>query len=161
MRILEGGLDRPDVLVLLARHVELSRSVSPAASAHVFDIARLAAPDIRFWTAREEDTGPASEGGLLGVGALKRLGPHDGEIKSMHVAERARRRGIGAAMVRWIVAAAEADGVRRVYLETGAFDYFAPARALYAACGFVEVPPFGDYAPDPNSVFMMQEIGSS
>ena len=31
---------------------------------------------------------------------------------------------------------------------------FAPARALYESFGFVACAPFGDYRPDPNSVFM-------
>ncbi|HEY1847644.1 MAG TPA: hypothetical protein VGG37_00500 [Opitutaceae bacterium] len=44
-------------------------------------------------------------------------------------------------------------------LETGAREYFAPARALYCAHGFVECPPFGDYRPDPNSIFMTLELG--
>jgi len=32
--------------------------------------------------------------------------------------------------------------------------YFAPARALYERFGFVYCEPFGDYIPDPNSMFM-------
>jgi putative acetyltransferase len=39
-------------------------------------------------------------------------------------------------------------------LETGSWPYFQPARALYRSVGFVECPPFGEYAHDPNSVFM-------
>jgi putative acetyltransferase len=42
----------------------------------------------------------------------------------------------------------------RLSLETGSWAYFAPARTLYARHGFVECAPFGDYRPDPNSVFM-------
>ena len=47
----------------------------------------------------------------------------------------------------------------RLSLETGSWDYFRPARALYARHGFVECLPFADYAPDPNSVFMSLELG--
>jgi len=32
--------------------------------------------------------------------------------------------------------------------------YFAPARTLYERFGFVYCEPFGDYIPDPNSMFM-------
>jgi putative acetyltransferase len=42
----------------------------------------------------------------------------------------------------------------RLSLETGSWDYFQPAVALYRSHGFVECPPFGDYVPDPNSIFM-------
>jgi putative acetyltransferase len=72
----------------------------------------------------------------------------------MHTAEAARGRGVGAAMLRHIVGRARAAGLARLSLETGAWPYFAPARALYARHGFVECGPFGDYRPDPHSVFM-------
>ncbi|MDP9904620.1 hypothetical protein [Arthrobacter bambusae] len=42
----------------------------------------------------------------------------------------------------------------RICLETGTDEFFAPARHLYARNGFTECPPFADYTPDPNSVFM-------
>jgi len=42
----------------------------------------------------------------------------------------------------------------RLSLETGARPYFQPAQALYRSHGFVECGAFGDYAPDPDSVFM-------
>jgi putative acetyltransferase len=72
----------------------------------------------------------------------------------MHTTEAARRRGVGSAMVRHIVEAGRARGMRRLSLETGSFDFFAPARALYARHGFVACGPFGDYRVDPNSTFM-------
>ena len=72
----------------------------------------------------------------------------------MHTAAAARRRGVGSAILRHIVDAARARGMSRVSRETGSWPYFEPARALYAHHGFVECPPFGDYRPDPNSVFM-------
>ena len=80
----------------------------------------------------------------------------------MHVAEAARGRGIGGAMLRHIIAEAAARGMSRLSLETGAWPYFAPARALYARHRFVECPPFGDYRQDPNSVFMtLAPLGTS
>jgi putative acetyltransferase len=47
----------------------------------------------------------------------------------------------------------------RLSLETGSWDYFRPARALYRKHGFVECAPFGGYLPDPNSVFMSLDLG--
>lgn len=61
-------------------------------------------------------------------------------------------------MLRHIIDAARALRLRRLSLETGSWDYFAPARRLYRRHGFVECPPFGDYAPDSNSVFMTREV---
>jgi putative acetyltransferase len=36
-------------------------------------------------------------------------------------------------------------------------EFFAPARRLYAAAGFVPCAPFGAYVEDPNSVFMTSD----
>jgi putative acetyltransferase len=76
----------------------------------------------------------------------------------MHTAQAARRTGVGSAMLRHIIATARAGGMARLSLETGSWDYFAPARALYARHGFVECDPFGDYVLDPNSVFMTLDL---
>ena len=77
---------------------------------------------------------------------------------AMHIVEGGlddpRGWGVGSAMLRQIMAAARARGMRRLSLETGSWAYFAPARALYGRHGFVECPPFGEYREDPNSVFM-------
>jgi putative acetyltransferase len=61
-------------------------------------------------------------------------------------------------MLRHLIALATEKGFKRVSLETGSWDFFRPAIALYAMQGFTECPPFGAYGPDPNSVFMTLEI---
>jgi putative acetyltransferase len=61
-------------------------------------------------------------------------------------------------MLRHLIALATEKGFKRVSLETGSWDFFRPAIALYAMHGFTECPPFGDYDPDPNSVFMTLEL---
>ena len=53
---------------------------------------------------------------------------------------------------------ARAQGLTRVSLETGSAEMFAPARALYAAHGFEDCPPFGSYVEDPLSVFMTRTL---
>jgi putative acetyltransferase len=95
---------------------------------------------------------------LLGCGALKRLSAEHGEVKSMHTVESERRNGIGSAMLRHIIATARAETMSRLSLETGSWGYFRPARALYRKHGFVECAPFGDYVPDPNSIFMTLDL---
>jgi putative acetyltransferase len=151
MRIVDGDFSDARVLDLLRIQLTGSRANTAPGSAHALDIAGLQAPDISFWTIWEGET-------LLGCGALRRLGAEHGEIKSMHTAQAARRTGVGSAMLRHIIATARARGMARLSLETGSWDYFAPARALYASHGFVECGPFGDYVLDPNSVFMTLEI---
>ena len=76
----------------------------------------------------------------------------------MHTLITSRRRGVGQAMVLHIIEAARAMGLKHLWLETGSFDFFAPARALYAKHGFVECEPFDGYKPDPNSTFMTRAI---
>lgn len=151
MDIRLGNLDDPRILRLLRYHFDKCHEVTPPGSAHVFDVSRLKTPEIGFWAAWDGED-------LLGVGALKPLDQTHGEVKSMHTAETARRRGVGGAMLRHIIAAAKEKGLTRLSLETGSFGYFAPAVALYKAHGFTECPPFCDYKPDPNSVFLTRDL---
>jgi putative acetyltransferase len=97
----------------------------------------------------------------LGIGALKRLSADHGEVKSMHTAQSVRGRGVGSAILRYIIATARARGMSRLSLETGSWAYFRPAHALYASHGFVECPPFADYVSDPNSIFMSLDLRDS
>ena len=147
LRIVPGDLTDPRIVDLLEIHVTTALAQSPRESCHAFDVSGLQRPEVSFWAAWAGDD-------LLGVGALMDLGGGHGEVKSMHTARDARGRGVGGAMVRHIVATARERGYRRLSLETGSMDYFAPARALYARHGFSECDPFGGYRVDPNSVFL-------
>jgi len=151
LKIVDGGLDDPQVIAMLKFHFNTNISITPPGSAHVFDLSRLKQPDVSFWSAWDGDT-------LTGVGALKRMNTDDGEIKSMHTLKEARGSGVGSAMLRHIMERAREMKLKRLYLETGSFDYFAPARALYARHGFSECPPYADYNLDKNSTFMWREI---
>jgi putative acetyltransferase len=151
MRFEEDNFDDPRVIALLDAHVSRARAETGRGSAHALDLSGLKTPDIRFWTVWRGET-------LLGMGALKTLSRDHGEIKSMYTAESARNQGVGRAMLTHIVAEASTMGLARLSLETGAWDYFGPARAFYRRHGFVECAPFADYQPDPNSVFMTQVL---
>jgi putative acetyltransferase len=154
MQITQGDLDDPRVIALVKTHLAGARAETAPESAHALDIAELKAPDISFWTIWDDES-------LLAIGALKQLPSGHCEVKSMHTAESARGKGLGRAMLRHIVANARARGASRLSLETGSWEYFRPARALYASHGFVECPPFGDYVEDPNSVFMTLSLRES
>jgi len=151
MRIVPADFADPRVIWLLRRHLERSRAETAPGSAHALDLGGLQLPGIRAWALWQDDA-------LHAIGALKRIDASHGEVKSMHTAEAARRRRAGRAMLRHIIGVAREDGMARVSLETGSWAYFAPARALYAAHGFVECPPFAGYRPDPNSVFMTLDL---
>jgi putative acetyltransferase len=154
MRIIQGDFSDPRVVDLLHIHLTSARAKTAPGSAHAMDLATLQAPDVSFWTIWDDET-------LLGVGALKRLSADHGEVKSMHTAQSMRGRGVGSAMLRHIIEAARGSGMSRLSLETGSWEYFRPARALYRSHGFVECPPFADYVLDPNSVFMSLDLKES
>jgi putative acetyltransferase len=147
MQIRVDDLRGPQIAQLLRAHLENSRKWSPPESIHALDLDALRSPDITFWTAWDGAT-------LLGCGALKELDPLHGEIKSMHTAQQHRRRGVAARLLAHILEEARSRCYRRLSLETGSMDAFAPARALYARFGFVGTGPFGDYVLDPYSCFM-------
>ena len=149
--ILPGDLDDPRIRDMIRTHITLAARETAPGSSHALDVSGLKADDVDFWVGwRGEDP--------VGIGALKRLGDGHGEVKSMYVSPDARRTGAGGVMLRHIVAAARGYGLTRLSLETGSWDYFTPAWALYRAHGFVECPPFGDYWLDPNSLFMTVEL---
>jgi putative acetyltransferase len=151
MKITLGDLTDPRVVSLLQYHLTNARAQTASGSAHALDIDGLEGPNITFWTAWDDDK-------LLAVGALKRLAGDHGEVKSMHTAPPARRKGIGSAMLQHIIAFARSGGISRLSLETGSWDYFQPAIALYRKHGFVECRPFADYVQDPNSIFMTLDL---
>ena len=152
MHIRLDDLRHPDVIALLEEHYRAMYEVSPPESCHVLDLDGLRQPDISFWSAWD-----GAE--LAGCGAIKELDPRHGEIKSMRATARYLRRGVGRLMLEHILAEAERRGYARLSLETGAQDYFEPARRLYASAGFTVCPPFGSYKPDPLSVFMTKALG--
>jgi len=140
-------LTRPEVIRLLEEHLQDMHATSPACSVHALDLDALRAPAISFWSAWDAYW-------LVGCGALKRLSGEDAELKSMRTVHRSRGRGIGSAVLAHLLAEARRLGCRRVLLETGSQDFFAPARRLYTRHGFSERAPFYDYVEDRNSVFM-------
>jgi putative acetyltransferase len=151
LRIVAGDLSDPRIVALLETHVTTALAQAPSESCHAFDVSGLQKPEITFWAAWDGEE-------LLGVGALMDLGGGHGEVKSMHTAGAARGRGVGGAIICHIIDTARARGLKRLSLETGSMDYFAPARALYARHGFRECDPFGDYRCDPNSVFFTIDL---
>jgi putative acetyltransferase len=137
----------PDVRALLERHLTFSLEQTPPEHSFALDVAGLLDPAITFFSFR-------LDGELLGVGAIKQLSPEHAEIKSMHTAAAARGRGVGRAVLAHLLDVARARGYRRVSLETGTMEAFAPARALYESAGFTPGEPFGDYERTEDNYFM-------
>jgi putative acetyltransferase len=140
----------PDVAAILARHFALMRSQTPEESCHVLPAEAMAAPDIALFALRKE-------GRPVAIGALRLMG-RQGELKSMHTLAEARGRGFGRQILRGLMDEARRMGLTEVLLETGAGPEHQAARALYASEGFTPCPPFGEYRPDPLSVFMARTL---
>ena len=151
MKILNDDLRDPQVHALLQEHLESMKQYSPPESIHALDLEALRKPEITFWTVWENDE-------LLGCGALKELDPHHGEIKSMRTSTRHLRKGVARAVLSHIIEEARRRGYRRLSLETGSHEAFAPAYMLYASFGFTDCEPFAGYRLDPYSRYMTKEL---
>ncbi|CAN7294395.1 GNAT family N-acetyltransferase [Pseudoxanthomonas sp. LjRoot168] len=151
MDIRLDDLRHPDVIALLQEHLDWMHRTSPPESVHALDLDGLRGDGISFWAAWDGEV-------LAGCGALRQLDAGHGEVKSMRTARHHLRRGVAQRILDHIVGEARRRGYSRLSLETGSMAYFAPARALYARAGFIPCAPFGDYAEDPNSVFMTRML---
>ncbi|MEJ7776725.1 MAG: GNAT family N-acetyltransferase [Sphingomicrobium sp.] len=144
-------LDSPDVQALLELHFASMRSISPPDACHVLPRDALRDAGLTFWSMRED-------GRLLGIGALKELAPGHGEVKSMRVAPVALGRGIGSAILEYIVAEARSRGYIRLSLETGSTRPFAAALRLYEREGFNPCGPFGGYQATPFTRYLTRTL---
>ena len=147
MKSIEGNFDNPEVKDLLVKHFIELRSVSPEGSTHVLDIAGLKDPTIKFWSLWEESA-------LIGCGALKFLDNKHGEFKSIRVEDEFRKKGNGMKVINHLIYQAKKLNIERLSLETGAGEFFNPARKLFNQCGFKVCEPFSHYKQDVNSVYM-------
>lgn len=141
----------PDLDLLFQRHTADMQADTPPESIHMLPASGLAHPSIAFFVIRDNGT-------PMAMGALKDHGDGHGELKSMHVLSEHRGRGLSRMMLNHLVAHARQQGLTRLSLETGVQPTFVAARGLYMREGFSECPPFADYRPDPNSVFMTRAL---
>jgi putative acetyltransferase len=140
-------LTDPQTRALLALHLSGMQAESPADAVFALDLSGLQSPDIRLWTLWDG-------GAVAGVGALRTISAGQGEIKSMRTHPDHLRKGVAGALLRHIIAAARAQGMVRLSLETGRGAAFDPALALYRAQGFVDGDAFGDYRDNGFSQFL-------
>jgi len=96
-------------------------------------------------------------GVAIGCGALVPGTGGEAELKRMFVVPEARGLKLGSRILDALEAAAKAEGVRVLRLETGVRQ--PEALALYHRHGYTERGPFGTYRPDPLSTFFEKWIG--
>ena len=151
MDIRVDDLRGPEIALLLQEHLQGMALHSPPESIHALDLDALRKPEITFWSAWQDAE-------LMGCGAIKELDSAHAEIKSMRTASTHLRKGVAAALLRHILDEARRRCYRRLSLETGSAEAFAPAHRLYASFGFKPCGPFADYVEDPYSVFMTRKV---
>ena len=151
MKSIEGNFDNSEVNNLLKKHFIELRSVSPAGSTHVLDIDGLKDPSIKFWSLWEDNK-------LIGCGALKFLEKNHGEFKSIRVADEFKKKGIGERIINHLIEEAKKLKISKLSIETGAGDFFLPARNLFSKFGFKSCPPFAHYKDDPNSCYYTLDL---
>jgi putative acetyltransferase len=146
-----ADFEDPALEVFLRAHLADMAPESPKESQHALDMPALRQPGVRLWVALHERR-------LAGTCALAVLEPGHEELKSMRTEPEMRGQGIASQLLNHMLADARARNVRRISLETGSMEFFAPARALYAKHGFGPCPPFGSYREDPHSSFMTRAV---
>ena len=146
MKSIEGNFQNSEVNELLNKHFIELRSVSPKGSTHVLDIEGLKDKSIKFWSLWDNNE-------LIGCGALKFLEKNHGEFKSIRVADKFRRSGIGEKIIKHLIEEAKKLEISKLSIETGAGDFFIPARKLFSKFGFKKSIPFAHYKEDPNSCY--------
>ena len=92
MKSIEGNFDNSEVLELLNKHFIEIRSVSPEGSAHVLDIEGLKDQNIKFWSLWENEQ-------IIGCGTLKFLDENHGEFKSIRIADKFKKKGLGTKII--------------------------------------------------------------
>ena len=141
---------QPDVMRLIEALDAQMTALYPAESNHLLDTAALSDPAVTFLVARAGDE-------AVGCGAILNDPRGWGEVKRMYVRPDQRGRGIGKRVLAELETIARASGLR-LRLETGIHN--KEALELSRRAGFVERDAFGDYAPDPLSVFMEKRVDS-
>ena len=151
MKSIEGNFDNSEVNDLLKKHFIELRSVSPMGSTHVLDIDGLKDQSIKFWSLWVNNE-------LVGCGALKFLEKKHGEFKSIRVADKFRKTGIGEKIIDHLIEEAKKLEVSKLSIETGAGNFFLPARKLFSKFGFKKCLPFAHYKNDPNSCYYTLDL---
>ena len=140
---------RSDVRALIAASDAYMQALYPAASNHLVDVDVLASLDTVFLVARRNQS-------VLGTIAFRVIEPWHAEIKRLFVSAKARGCGLGRQLVVALENAARCQGITRLSLETGIRQ--PEAIGLYRSAGYRECQPFGEYKPDPLSLFMSKRI---
>ena len=153
LKSIEGNFDNQEVNDLLVKHFKELRAASPEGSAHVLDIPGLRVSSIKFWSLWKDQK-------LFGCGALKFLDKNHGEFKSIRIHENFRHQGLSVKIIEHLIEEAKKLDIKRISIETGAGEFFKPARKLFEKCNFLPCKPFAHYKIDRNSIYLSRLISN-
>jgi putative acetyltransferase len=138
-----------DALIQLSRQYQAD--LYPPESIHQEDPQTLLATNIYFIGAYLQQT-------LLGIGAVKIFdaSPGYGEIKNLFVDPRHRGQGASRVIMHALEQYLIDCNIRLCCLETGPNQ--PESIGLYKSLGYHQCTPYGDYQPDPLSIFMQKEL---
>lgn len=142
--ILQERPDSPEARQLIDELEATLAPHYPAESRHGYSVEKLIQQGVAFFVMRQE-------GIPLGCGGVQLYGSEYGELKRMYIRPNYRGRGLGKLLLDHLAAYTQQQGVHLLRLETGIHQ--TAAIRLYESYGFRPIPPFGDYQPDPLSVF--------
>ena len=139
--------DAPEVVGLLAASDAYYDGLYPPESNHLEAAGDLRGDNVVF-------IGVYVDGVLAASGAAKLMNDDSdyAEIKRVFVLEGYRGLGLSSRLMHRLEQELDRLGVQLIRLETGVRQ--PEALGLYRKLGYVEREPFGDYRPDPLSVFM-------
>ena len=126
-------------------------SLYPADSCYLLNVDELVADEVTVFVVRDDD------GGATGMATLVDRGDGTGELKRLFVDEGGRGQGVATAVLDALEAAARAQGIHTLQLETGPKHH--AAIALYERRQYARIPNFGLYAGDEFSVCMQKSLG--
>jgi len=152
MRIALERPDQPDVVALIDALDAYQKPLYPPESYHGLDIDTLSQPNVKLAVVR------TLQGVAVGCGAVVFS---DGtyryaELKRMYLHPECRGQGLAALLLEFLEQQALEHGYADCTLETGIHQ--PAAIKFYERAGYVRCAPFGDYAPDPLSVFMRKRV---
>lgn len=140
---------QPGVIRLLELSNAYAASLYPAESNHMLPLDELEQDSVSFFVARSGET-------VLGCASLVVHADGTGEIKRMFVDEAARGMKLGKHLLETLEKEAEQRGISIIRLETGIHQ--PEAIGLYRKADYREIGPFGEYQPDPLSLFMEKQL---
>ena len=92
--------------------------------------------------------------------SIKFLDKEHGEFKSIRVHDNFRNKGNGMKIMNHLIDEAKRLNIKRLSIETGAGDFFTPARKLFDKCNFKPCEPFAHYKKDINSIYLTKLISN-